>query len=116
MHSNGLQPEARFSVVVTDTEIINHRPEGKIERVAFADLLAVIIETNDSGPLGTDVWWILVGRSAGSGCVFPGGATGEKQAVEALQRLPGFDNEEFIKAMTCVENARFVLWRAPQAH
>lgn len=108
----GLYPECLFSVVVTETEIVNHRPNGEMERVAFAELIAVIIETNDSGPMGTDVWWILVGNSPESGCVFPGGATGEQDAVKALQSLPGFDDGQLIKAMTSTDNARFVCWQA----
>jgi hypothetical protein len=69
-------------------------------------------ETNDSGPWGADVWWILVGNAPESGCVYPNGATGEQEALEALQRLPGFDNGQFIEAMTSTENARFVCWQA----
>jgi hypothetical protein len=108
-----LLPESRFRVEVTETEIVSHRPGGKVERVAFAELRAVIIETNDSGPWGADVWWILVGSGPGSGCVYPGGATGEQEALTALQRLPGFDNRKLIEAMGSTSNARFVCWQAP---
>ena len=47
--------EASFVVTVSETEIVNHRPEGTVERVVLADLKAVLIETNDSGPWGADV-------------------------------------------------------------
>ncbi len=108
----GLWPECQFRVEVTETEIVNHRPGGKIERVAFADLRAVIIETNDKGPFAADVLWILVGDRPESGCVYPQGATGEHDAVKALQKLPGFDNGQLIQAMTSTDNARFLCWQA----
>lgn len=70
-----LMPESLFHVTVTEEAIETLRPEGKVERVEFSRLKAVIIETNDTGPWGTDVWWILVGSDESHGCVFPGGAT-----------------------------------------
>ncbi len=107
-----LEPESQFIVEVSETEIVNHRPGGKIERVAFADLRAVIIETNDKGPFEPDVIWILVGDRAESGCVFPQGATGEEDALRALQKLPGFDYEQFFRAMKSTDNAKFLCWQA----
>jgi len=106
-----LMPEAKFIVRIENNEVINERPEGKTERVSLAELKAVIIETNDTGPWGTDVWWILVGTDT-AGCVFPGGATGEKEILEAMQKLPGFDNEAFIQAMTSTSNQRFLCWKS----
>lgn len=107
-----LLPESKFIVEVTESEIINTRPEGVIERVTFTDLQSVVIETNDTGPLGTDLWWILVGKVAASGCAFPGGATGEQQVIEALQQLPGFRFKQFTNAMSSTENAKFFCWEA----
>jgi len=106
-----LLPESKFIVEVTETGIINHRPEGKTEAVLFSDLAAVIIETNDTGPWGSDVWWLLLGKDLQSGCVYPGGATGEREALIALQHLPGFDNEALIQAMGSCNNAKFLCWR-----
>ena len=107
-----LLPESKFVIEVTDTEIINHRPEGVTERVSFTDLRSVIIETNDTGPLGTDLWWFLIGNEANSGCVFPGGATGEQSVVDAVMKLPGFRFEQFTNAMSSVENAKFYCWQS----
>ena len=105
-----LNPESKFLVSISGGEIINQRPEGKVERVAISDLKAVIIETNDTGPWGADVWWILVG-SEKNGCVFPQGATGEGDILKVVQALPGFDNEAFINAMKSTDNQRFLCWK-----
>lgn len=109
-----LLPESKFVVELTEAEVIVHRPEGSQESVRFEDLRAVLIETNDSGPWGTDVWWILLGKDQTSGCVYPGGATGEGGALERLQRLPGFDDAAVIRAMGCCDNERFLCWKAPE--
>ena len=108
----GLWSECQFRVEVNETEIVSHRPGGKIERVAFADLRAVIIETNDLGPVAPDVLWILLGDRPESGCVYPQGATGEQDAMNALLKLPGFDYEQFFRAMKSTDNASFLCWHA----
>jgi len=105
------QLEAGFQLEVTETEIINNRPNGVVERILLSDLKAVIIETNDSGPASSDVWIMLVGSHEKSGCVFPQGATGEKSVIEVLFKLPGFDYKVFIEAMSSPENRRFLCWQ-----
>jgi hypothetical protein len=104
-------PEARFVVTVDADRIACRRPSGDVESVDWDDLEFVIIETNDTGPWGADVWWMLGGRGGKGGCAIPQGATGEKQLLEALQRLPGFNNQGLIDAMACTENRRFLCWR-----
>ena len=42
------------------------------------------IETNDSGRWGADGCWILAG--SGKSCTFPGGATGELEALAVFQK------------------------------
>jgi hypothetical protein len=106
-----LLPESRFTVTVDDRGVVCRRPSGQEETVAWDDLDAVIIETNDTGPWGIDVWWLLFGRDGSSGCAIPQGATGEKQLLEAVQRLPGFDNAQLIAAMSCTDNRKFLCWR-----
>lgn len=107
-----LQPESQFVLTVNQTEILNMRPEGQIERIAISDLKAVIIETNDTGPLGIDVWFLLLGSNTESGCIFPQGATGEQAVLDTLFQLPSFNHQEFIKAMSCTENKHFLCWQA----
>lgn len=108
----GLYPECLFVVTVSGSEIVNQRPDGTVERVSIHDLEEVTIVTNDSGPTGVDLWWLLVGSKPDAGCAFPGGATGEAKVLEFVQQLPGFNNQAFIEAMGCASNARFVCWRA----
>lgn len=103
-----MEPEAQFIVRLTDAGVSCHRPDGLVESVAWADLRAVLIETNDSGPFLMDVFWILIGSQ--SGCVVPQGATGEDELLGRLQQLPGFDNQALIDAMLSTDNQRFLCW------
>ena len=68
------QPESRFVVATTDTGVSCTGPNGNIESVDWDDVQTVLIETNNTGPFGTDLWWMLVGKQGG--CVVPMGATG----------------------------------------
>jgi hypothetical protein len=104
-----LEPESRFIVRLSDLEVVCERPDGKVERVGWADLQKVEVVTTSDGPFAPDVFWVLHGTDGG--CAIPQGATGESQLLERLQALPGFDNHVFIEAMSCVSNRRFLCWR-----
>jgi hypothetical protein len=108
----GLYPECLYVVTVSPSEVRVTHPKRAPEAVAFADLAEVQIVTNEAGPFGTDVWWLLVGRKENTGCSFPSGASGERAVLEMVQGLPGFDNEVFIQAMGSAFHARFTCWRA----
>jgi hypothetical protein len=104
-----LDPESRFVVRLSDAEVVCERPDGKIERVGWADLQKVEVVTTSDGPFVPDVFWVLHGTAGG--CAIPQGATGDSQLLERLQTLPGFDNRAFIEAMSCVSNRRFLCWQ-----
>ena len=104
-----LEPESRFVVRLSDSEIVCERPDGKVERVGWADLQKVEIVTTGDGPFAPDVFWVLHGTDGG--CAVPQGATGDSQLLERLQALPGFDNQAFIEAMSFTSGARFFCWQ-----
>lgn len=106
-----LMPESLFRVVIDESDIVAHRPDGSIERCAISELSELYIVTTSAGPWSPDVWWVFVG-SSGTGCSFPSGATGEDDALAFAQRLPGFDNAAFISAMGSANDAKFLCWRA----
>jgi len=106
-----LEPESKW-VVAIDGDLISIRDEaGLIKTVAKGDLSGVAIETNDSGPWGADVWWLLLDSSDLLACAFPQGATGEDSVIDYVSALPSFDHGEMIKAMTSTDNAVFAVWR-----
>jgi hypothetical protein len=102
------QPER---VVITDESVTRFRPDGVQESLRWEDLVEVGIITTDEGPWSEDVFWVLMASDRKSSCAIPQGAEGADKLLEALQKLPGFDNEAVIKAMGSTSNAKFVCWR-----
>lgn len=102
-------PESRFVVRLSDTEVVCERPDGKVERVGWADLQKVEIVTTADGPFAPDVFWVLHGTDGG--CAVPQGATGDSQLLDRLQTLPGFDNRALIEAMSSASDRRFLCWQ-----
>ena len=90
-------------------EIVCRAPNQPEQRIRMADLGAVYVETNDSGPWGADVWWLLHDKEGQAKVAFPQMATGEKAALERLQLLPGFE----VRGMNSTENGRFMCWPTP---
>jgi hypothetical protein len=101
----------RAVVVQTDEQGISARyPDGTILSIHWDEVQCVAIETNDSGPWGADVWWLIEGNQ--SRCAYPGGATGDIDALKAMEsRLTGFNDECVVQAMGCTSNRRFVCWQ-----
>lgn len=103
--------EGQFTVTLDATEIVVQRPDGQRDCLALAALARIRVLTNDSGPWGSDVLWVLEDSAGKSVCTFPQGARGEARLLEFVQRLPGFDNEAFILAMGSTANAQFLCWQ-----
>jgi hypothetical protein len=106
---------SRVKVFFDDESISVIRQDGSRESVRWSDLREVVIKTTDEGPFIEDVFIILIGKDQRSGCLVPQGADGESELFSALQaRLPGFDNEKVIEAMSSSENRSFLLWSRTQ--
>lgn len=101
--------EDEVRLEVTETEVAVIGADGRRHAVALATLESVVLETNDSGPWGADVWTVLVGPDGA--CPVPQGARGEEALWPLFRSLPGFDFSAVSEAMCCTENRRFVAWR-----
>jgi len=101
--------ERQVLVHVDDEGVSATYPDGRVEAIAWPAVECIAIETNDSGPWGADVWWLVEGESIR--CAYPQGATGDSEALtEYPKRFPAFDHGKVIEAMGCSSNARFVCW------
>jgi hypothetical protein len=98
-----------FVVRIDDIEIACTRPDGTRERIAWADLDRVTILTTADGPFAPDAFWVLTG--AAGGCLSPWGAKGDRELLERLQHLPGFDDAAVLRAVGSTQPARFECWR-----
>ena len=104
-----LEPESRFIIRVSDSEVVCERPDGGFDRVEWKELQKVEVVTTSDGPFAPDVFWVLHGTTGG--CAVPQGATGDKELLERLQALRGFDNQAFIEAMSSTSERRFLCWQ-----
>ena len=98
--------------VMLSDDLFQFENGGVPASLAFDDLAAIVIETNDTGPWGEDVIWHLFGRAEGSCLSIPQAAEGFSPLLERLQRLPGFDNEQVIAAMGSAALNAFLCWEA----
>jgi hypothetical protein len=108
-----LSPEKKWHVAIKGDLIGVTDDAGEGRSIALALLSGVAIETNDSGPWGADLWWLLFDKDDHLACQFPQGATGEQSVVDQLMALPGFDHGRMIEAMRSTDNAIFPVWRKP---
>ena len=97
-------------VIVTDEDgtITATYPDGTVKAVDWVDLIQIEVQTNDSGPWGTDVWWVLKGVNGE--CVYPQGATGDPEMIPKYEQLSGFDDRELTRAMDCTSSKTFICW------
>ena len=107
--ASAAMPESRIIVTTDDSGVRAEYPDGPTQQVSWKEITRVTIETNDSGPWGADLWWVLEGGR--TRCAYPGGATGEQEALKSYEsRLPGFDWEAVIRASGSTGNATFTCW------
>ena len=106
-----LYPESTWTVSIDASLILVTDDRGETCSVGVADVHAVVVETNDSGPWGADVWWLMIGSEEQVRCAFPQGATGEHALIDYFSALPAFQHEQMIEAMASTDNARFSVWR-----
>lgn len=104
-----LDPESRFSIHMTETEVSCHRPDGVVESVRWDDLQKVQVLTTSDGPLLPDRFWVLQG-SEKAGCCIPWGATGDLELLQRLQELPGFDNQAIMQPAGITHEALHLCW------
>ena len=108
-------PESKWKVTLDEDLISVQDESGQIRSVRKNDLGAVVIATNDSGPWGADVWWLLFDSGKQQACSFPQGAEGEEAAMDFLFTLPSFDYKQMVDAMGSTDEAFFPVWEKPES-
>ena len=102
-------PHERTSRVEVTVEAVEVRARGRRpQRVEWSRLAEVAVRTTSAGPWGEDVF-LLLEDDAGAGIVIPHDDAAE--VLPHLQRLEGFDNSAFIRAMASTRDELVVCWR-----
>lgn len=105
------QPDP-WSVVVSRTNIITTDGTGERRVVAISDLSSIVVATDDSGPWGDDVVFILYGSGGQPLSIFPSDARGSEEFVAWMATTPGYRDREFARSMASTQEARFIVWTA----
>lgn len=104
-------PQVCVSVRLTEASLFATLPTGEEMRLELEDFERVAVRTTDDGDWTPDVFWIV---SAGRySYLIPQGITGEAELFNYLIRLPGFDKETMISAISSTEHSEFECWRRP---
>ena len=91
-----------------DEEIIWVKHYENKGSLLWKELIGVAIRTKNNEPRAADVFWILGAEK--KVLTYPDEANGEIKMLKRLQKLPGFNNEAVISAMSCTENRTFICW------
>jgi hypothetical protein len=101
-----------WTVVVVNGVIAISDGQGTERTVLVSDLRRVVVATDDSGPCGEDVVFLLYSEAAQPTGIFPLEANGVHDFVAWLKTLPGYHDRELAKAMSSTKVARFVVYEA----
>jgi hypothetical protein len=105
------QPD-RWSVAVSGANIITTDGTGERRVVAISDLSSIVVATDDSGPWGDDVVFILYGSGGQPLSIFPSDARGGEEFVAWMATTPGYRDRELARSMASTQEARFTVWTA----
>ncbi|MEG3143462.1 hypothetical protein U1839_02235 [Sphingomonas sp. RT2P30] len=100
-------PLEQWSVSVAQGEIVTRDGGGARRAMAIAALRRVVVATDDSGPWGADVVFLLYADGAEPVGLFPLEARGAKDFVAWMSGLPGYQDAALQAAMGSTRVARF---------
>lgn len=100
-------PLTLWSVSFLDGEIVTSDGQGAERTLPLCDLRRVVVATDDSGPWGADVVFLLYSNDPDPAAIFPIEAAGLDGFVKWLSAQPGYQDRELAKAMASTRIARF---------
>ncbi|PVX31576.1 hypothetical protein DD559_16015 [Sphingomonas pokkalii] len=103
----GTSPLTLWSVDLLGAEIVTSDGHGTEQRFAIRDIRRVVVATDDSGPWGADVVFLLYSDRTDPVGMFPLEANGRDKFVDWLVVQPGYRERELAKAMSSTQVARF---------
>ena len=100
-------------VTISGEAIVTTDGQGTERQLPIVDLKRVVVATDDSGPWGEDVVFLLYSEAAEPTGIFPLEANGAQDFIAWSKSLPGYHDRELAKAMSSTTVARFVIYEAP---
>ena len=109
------QAAATTALVVDDERVERHLADGRVEAVAWRDIVEVEVITTDVGVHRDDGALIVLAVDERRGCLVPSGLAAHHGVVERLTRLPGFDTRRLAEALDARPPSRTTCWTRPGA-
>lgn len=106
-------PLSRWSVDLVDGTIVTSDGDGAQLVVPVSELRKVVVATDDSGPWGADVVFLLYADDIDPAGLFPLEAAGCAGFVTWMASQVGFRDRELARAMASTSVARFTVLEAP---
>lgn len=103
----GTLPLAMWMVDLAGEDIVTSDGQGDERRLAIRDLRRVVVATDDSGPWGADVVFLLYSDHSDPAAIFPLEAAGRDRFVDWLVVQPGYRDRELARAMSSTQVASF---------
>lgn len=103
-------PACLWSVRVAQGIIHTSDGQGTVRDLLIQHLRSVVVATDDSGPWGDDVVFLLYADAPDPVGAFPLEADGCQDFVAWLSGQAGYRSEELAKAMASTQVARFVVY------
>ena len=103
-------PLSRWSVGFDDGEIVTSDGWSSQRTMPISELRKVVVATDDSGPWGADVVFLLYSDDADPVGLFPLEATGCDEFVGWMSGQPGYRDRELAKAMGSTNVAKFTVF------
>ena len=103
-------PAGNWSVMLDMHDLITTDGTGAERRIPVQALTSVVVATDDSGPWGDDVVFLLFAGEPEAATIFPLEARGCQGFVEYLSKLPGYNDKAMATAMGSTSVARFIVW------
>lgn len=103
-------PLAQWSVALENGQIITGDGNDDFRALPADELRKVEVATDDSGPWGADVVFLLFASKDEPAGVFPLEASGRDEFLAWLETKPGYQGNELRKAMGSTSVARFVIF------
>ena len=106
-------PLELWTVSVSADAIATSDGLGTSRSLAIEDLRRVVVATDDSGPWGADVVFLLYSGEEKPVGIFPLEAQGRDAFLDWLEVREGYDPEQLVRAMGSTDIARFTIYRRP---
>lgn len=104
---------ATVSLDVDDQGVERHLADGRIESVAWTDVMEVEVITTNVGVHRDDGAIVVLAVDEVHGCLVPSRLAAEHGVIEHLSRLPGFDARRLVAALEVPPPSRTTCWERP---